>query len=111
MIRIDLRFQLNNTSESRLSIELKMLSLQAILLTTVVPLNRVKLDVPTAPDQVTSNEAPAVRPSRDPVNARAATAPRIPKTAIHNCRTPFPSLLLMLENGDRNILKIKQTYE
>jgi hypothetical protein len=60
---------------------------QAILLTTVDPLSMVKLDVPTAPDQVTSNGAPAVRPVNEPVNARAAIAPRIPNATRHNCRT------------------------
>ena len=63
-----------------------MLDAQAILLTTVVPLNRVKLEVPTAPDHSTSNGAPAVRPSNEPVNARAAAASRIANAERDNCK-------------------------
>jgi hypothetical protein len=63
------------------------LNTQAISLTTVLPLNNVKLDVPTAPDQVTSNGCPAVRPFNDPVNASAAADPRIVNAdKKHNCR-------------------------
>lgn len=92
---------------------LDVLNVHAMSLTTVVPLNKVKLEVPTAPDQVTSNGAPAVRPFNDPVNARtAADLPIVNADKKHNCKANSRfEISFILKNEQRNMLTTRQTYE
>jgi hypothetical protein len=80
-----------------------VLKIQAILLTTFGPLNKVKVDVPTALDQVPSKGTLAVRPVIKPVNERADLAPRIPKLAKHHCKPdPRRENNLILQNEEGN---------
>jgi hypothetical protein len=77
----------------------------------MVALNKVKLEVPTAPVQVTSNGAPAARPFNDPVNARAtADLPIVNADKKHNCKanSRFENSFI-LKNEVRNMLK-RQIY-